>query len=111
MSISEGNIEDLLASATKNGMYLVNESNTAVLEEEYEEGLLLADKLCDTVDPETAPFDSKYKARKLLDDLCNKLEATKTIASLEQKREIIELMSRKIGILPLIFVMCFQILR
>lgn len=110
MSISEGNMEDLLASATKNGMYLVNESNTAALENEYDEGLLLSDKLCDALDPETAPFDSKYKARKILDDLCNKLEATKTIASLEQKRETIELMSRKIGILLFTFWICFQTL-
>lgn len=97
MNITEGNIEELLSSATKNGMYLVNESNTDALEKEYDEGIILVDKLCEVSDPETAPFESKYKARKLLDDLCNKLEATKTIASLEQKREIITLMSRKLG--------------
>ena len=97
------NMEDLLASATKNGMYLVNDSNTEALEKEYIEGIILVDKLCEMSDPETAPFESKYKARKILDDLCNKLEAAKTIASLEKNRNTIDLMARKIGKCILLF--------
>jgi hypothetical protein len=97
MNISGENIDELLASATKNGMYLVNDSNTDALEEEYEEGIITFDALCEVVDPETTPFDSKYKARKLLDDLCNKLEATRTIASLEKKSDVIHRMNKKIG--------------
>lgn len=94
---SATNIEELLASATKNGMYLVNDSNTDALEQEYVVGVVEADRLCEVVDPESSPFDSKYKARKILDDVCNKLEATRTIAQLENKRDIIVSMNRKIG--------------
>jgi hypothetical protein len=97
MNVSGENIDELLASATKNGMYLVNDSNTDALEEEYEDGIITVDTLCEVVDPETTPFDSKYKARKLLDDLCNKLEATRTIASLEKKSDVIHRMNKKIG--------------
>jgi hypothetical protein len=97
MNVSGENIDELLASATKNGMYLVNDSNTDALEQEYEEGIITVDTLCEVVDPETTPFDSKYKARKLLDDLCNKLEATRTIASLEKKSDVIHRMNKKIG--------------
>lgn len=94
---SATNIEELLASATKNGMYLVNDSNTDALEQEYLVGVVEADRLCEMVDPESNPFDSKYKARKILDDVCNKLEATRTIAQLENKPEVIVSMTKKIG--------------
>jgi hypothetical protein len=90
-------MEDLLASATKSGMYLVNDSNTDALVQEYDVGVVEADRLCEIVDPETNPFDSKYKARKILDDVCNKLEATRTIAQLESKRDLIVSMNKKIG--------------
>jgi hypothetical protein len=106
MNVSGENIDELLASATKNGMYLVNDSNTDALEEEYEEGIITVDTLCEVVDPETTPFDSKYKARKLLDDLCNKLEATRTIASLEKKSDVIHRMNKKIG---KAWVSCFSV--
>lgn len=98
MNVSSANVEELLASASKNGMYLVNDSNTDALEEQYEAGIIEVDALCEVIDPETTPFDSKYKARKLLDDLCNKLEATRTIASLEKKGDVICRMNKKIGI-------------
>lgn len=90
-------MEDLLASATKSGMYLVNDSNTDALVQEYDVGVIEADRLCEIVDSETNPFDSKYKARKILDDVCNKLEATRTIAQLESKRDLIVSMNKKIG--------------
>jgi hypothetical protein len=86
-------MEEVLASATKSGMYLVDDSNTKALEKEYEEGIVTADKFCEIQDPESTPFNSKYEARKILDNLCNKLEATKTIASLEKKRDVIKLMN------------------
>ena len=38
------------------------------------------------VDDEATPYASKYKARSLLDQLIAKLEATHTIAMLEEKR-------------------------
>ena len=94
---SATNMEDLLASATKSGMYLVNDSNTDALVQEYDVGVIEADRLCEIIDPETNPFDSKYKARKILDDVCNKLEATRTIAQLESKRDLIVSMNKKIG--------------
>ena len=97
MNVSGENLDQLLASATKNGMYLVDDSNTDALEKEYDEETIVVDKLCETIDPETAPFESKYKARTILDTLCNKLEATRTIASLEKKRDVVERMNRKIG--------------
>ena len=107
------NIEELLASATKNGMYLVNDSNTDALEEEYEVGVVEVDRLCEIIDPESNPFDSKYKARKIMDDVCNKLEATRTIAQLENKRDVIASMNKKIGdfisVLDAVFRMEFDI--
>ena len=97
MDVTGENLDQLLASATKNGMYLVDDSNTDALEKEYDEETIVVDKLCEIVDPETTPFESKYKAWTILDTLCNKLEATRTIASLEKKRDVMERMSRKIG--------------
>ena len=97
MNISGDNIDDILASAKQNGMYLVDESNTSTLEKEFDDCIIEVDRLCEIIDPEQTPFDSKYQARKILDNVCNKLEATKTIASLEKKRDVIALMNRKIG--------------
>jgi len=92
-----GNMEDLLSSAKKGGMYLVNDSDTEELEKEYDEGIITCDKLCEILDPESTPYLSKYEARKILDNLCNKLEATKTIASLEKRRGTMTLMDKKLA--------------
>ncbi len=90
-------VNEFLASAEKQGMFAVDGGTADALLKEYDETMVKVDKLCDVVDPETTPFDSKYKARKMLDDLCNKLEATKTIASLEKKRDVMDAMNVKIA--------------
>jgi DNA-binding transcriptional MerR regulator len=83
-------MDDVLAEATKKGMYLVDHNNTDPLLEEYEDAMMEADQLCDIADPVTAPFESKYKARKLLDEIINKLDATRAIASLERNTATID---------------------
>lgn len=90
-------VSEFLASAEKQGMFAVDGGTADALLKEYDESMVKVDQLCEVVDPETTPFDSKYKARKMLDDLCNKLEATKTIASLEKKRDVMDAMNVKIA--------------
>ena len=75
--------------ASDKGMYIVDHQNIEPLIEEFYDSLEEADKLCEVIDPEDTPFKSKYEARKILDKLANKFEATKTILNLEGKFDII----------------------
>ena len=81
--------EAISKAATEKGMYLVDHSNIVPLLSEYSETLAETAKLCDVTDPMETPYLSKYKARELLDSVANKLEATKTILSLEGKKDVI----------------------
>jgi len=82
----------LKLESQKAEMYLVDHENTGPLIEEFQTAISSADKLCDVIDDETTPFASKYKARTLLDQINSKLEATRTIAMLEKKKNLIEAM-------------------
>ena len=93
----QGNMDDILSEATKKGMYLVDHDNTGPLFEEYEDAMMEADALCEVNDPVTAPFESKYKARTLLDQIINKLDATRAISTLEKKTATIEQLDRRLA--------------
>ena len=90
-------MDDFLANASQQGLFAVDDKTAGVLLSECDSTMAKVDALCEVVDPETTPFESKYQARKLLDDLCNKLEATKTIASLEKKKDVMTAMSVKVA--------------
>lgn len=88
-------MEDLLQEAKEKGLFLVN-SEESTEEKHYEtviQALKEAETLCEINDPEETPYQSKYQARDLLDNVCKQLEANKTIASLEKKKEFIEFLS------------------
>jgi len=86
--VPQGNtIEEVVADATAKGMYCVDQNNPTGVHKEFEECCKEVDILCEIVDPESTPYISKYEARKKLDVMVNKLEASKTIASLEKKKE------------------------
>ena len=72
------------------GMYVVNQDDTAGLFTEYNNELRECDALCEVEDPVSTPYKSKYDARDRLNHLCNKLEANKTVASLEKKKNVIK---------------------
>lgn len=78
-------------------MYVVESDNIGALILEYEKEMKSADDLCEVADPETTPYKSKYEARELLDKICQKLEATRTIASLEKKVTVIEQMDWRLA--------------
>jgi hypothetical protein len=90
-------MESVLAEAANKGMYLVDHENTEPLFEEYDDVIAEADALCEVNDPENKPFESKYKARTLLDQIINKLDATRAIATLENKKEKVEQLDRRIA--------------
>jgi hypothetical protein len=83
-------MEELLLEAKEKGLFVVNSEQTEDnLEKEYLSRLKEAEELCEHIDPESKPFESKYKAREILDQLLKQLEANKTIASLEKKGDLI----------------------
>ena len=90
-------MDKILSEATQKGMYLVDHENMSELFDEHRQTLERANKLSDKVDDEKTPFASKYEARKLLDTICNKLEANRTICSLEGKRNDVEILNKKIS--------------
>jgi hypothetical protein len=78
-------------------MYAVNIENTEDLLTDYEVAIIEAQELVNKIDPEETPYTSKYEARTKLDEMCNKLEATKTVATLENKQYIIKEMGWRIA--------------
>lgn len=94
---------DIAAAAKSQGMMMVNSDETDALINECEEKIQEADELCDIVDPENKPFESKYKARDLLDKLLQRLEAARTVARLEAKRTTSEKLSQKIASIQVFF--------
>ena len=85
-------MNEFLSGAAAQGLFAVDEGTHEKLEKEMIDILKEVDKLCEKIDPEATPFFSKYEARKMLDTLCNKLEATKTIANLEKKKDVMDKM-------------------
>jgi hypothetical protein len=82
-------MEQLLSEAKEKGLVLVNseDSNETKLLSDYEKVSIEVEALLEIQDPENKPFESKYKARELLDQFLKQLEATKAIASLEKKSD------------------------
>jgi hypothetical protein len=82
-------MEQLLSEAKEKGLVLVNseDSNEAKLLSDYEKVSIEVEALLEIQDPENKPFQSKYKARDLLDQSLKQLEATKAISSLEKKSD------------------------
>lgn len=80
-------------------MYMVDHESTTELVKEYDAAVKKADELCGVQDPEETPYASKYTARELLDQVCNKVDATKTIASLEKKGRLMNEMAWRLACL------------
>ena len=89
MEVSGDNLDSFLEEAKGKGMHVVDNNKLADCYKDYEEQVSEADALAEVVDPEETPYLSKYKARDILDMLCSKLEANRTIASLEKNGEIV----------------------
>lgn len=89
----------LADEAGKKGMVLVDSNETDKLLSEFEEIVQEADELCEILDPESKPFESKYKARELIDKYLQRLEAARTIAKLEAKSDVSRQLSEKIAAL------------
>lgn len=89
--------EALVAEANQKGLTVVNTEEVDELIEELVGKVREADGLCEIVDPENKPFDSKYKARDILDKFLQRLEATRTVSRLEGKTAIVDLLSEKIA--------------
>ena len=86
-ALKEEDVSSFLEEAKQKGMYLVNDDSLGELLVEFTNTLKDADALTQVADPDTEPYKSKYKARELLDAIVNKLEATRTIALVEGKKE------------------------
>jgi hypothetical protein len=82
-------LESLSKVASEKGMILVDHENISPLMKEYEDSMVGVEKLCQVKDPDEKPYESKYKARDLLDQLINKFDANKTIMMLESKLDVI----------------------
>jgi hypothetical protein len=87
----------LAEEANNKGMVLVNSDETEALLNEGDEKVQEADDLCEIVDPESKPFESKYKAREILDKYLQRLEAARTVSRLEGKSEQSRKLSEKIA--------------
>ena len=76
-------VDLIVQEGKKRGMHVVSEESSELLLVEYENKVLEADRLGAIEDEVSEPFKSKYAARALLDELVNKMEATRTIAAVE----------------------------
>lgn len=85
------------------GMYVVNQEDGGEgVYAEFNKEVVECDALCDVADPEGTPYKSKYDARDRLNHLCNKLEANKTVASLEKKTSVLRQLDWRIAALQAI---------
>lgn len=92
-------MEEILSQAKEKGLYVVNseESTLERLESDYRNVVEKVDRLCEVIDPDEKPFQSKYEARDSLDEYLKQLEANKTIAKLENKVEIVDKLKQLIA--------------
>eukprot|EP01041_Mallomonas_annulata_P004246 gene4246-8442_t len=90
-------MENILLEASKKGMYVVDQENLKGLFAEHDQALEKVNGLSEVIDEEATPFKSKYEARSLLDTICNKLEATRTVSSLEGKKEDVKMLNKRIA--------------
>ena len=80
------------------GQYLVNQSDGGdAIFAEFNSEVAACDDLCEAADPVETPYKSKYAARDRLNHLCNKLEANRTVASLEKKISLIKQLDWRIA--------------
>ena len=89
MEVSGENLDSFLAEAKGKGMHVVDNNKLADSYKDFEAEVAKADALSETPDPDETPYLSKYKARDILDMLCSRLEANRTIASLEKDAKIV----------------------
>lgn len=82
-------IKELQQQAMDKGMVLVDSNATEALFTDCQAAVTQADALCEVINPENKPFESKYKARDLLDEIVKRFEATKAIATLEGNKDLI----------------------
>ena len=82
--MNSSNLDDVISEASSKGMYLVDHSNIDPLLQECDDLLMEVQDLCDKVDDDSAPHASKYKARTLVDNMINKLDATRSIAIVDR---------------------------
>lgn len=87
--MSSDNLDEFLEEAKGKGMHVIDNNKLADSYKNFEEEVAKADALSETPDPEETPYLSKYKARDILDMLCSRLEANRTIASLEKDAKIV----------------------
>ncbi|RYG94499.1 hypothetical protein EON65_57410, partial [archaeon] len=87
--MNSSHLEELQQQAKSQGMMLVDSSKTDDLFVDYDRVLVEADKLAEILDPENKPFDSKYKARDILEEMAKKLEANKAIAMLDNNTVLV----------------------
>lgn len=81
-------------------MYVVNQEDDGEgVYAEYAAEVRACDALCEAMDPVETPYKSKYEARDRLNHLCNKLEANKTVASLEKKKGVLKQLNWRIAAL------------
>lgn len=90
-------MDDFISEANKKGLQVVDHNNTERLEEDFSDKIAEAELLAEKDSTEAQPFEHKYKARELLDQLCSQLEATKSIAMLEAKKGVINCMNWRIA--------------
>ena len=84
--IDTSDLGRIVEEAQERGMHVVSEESSSLLFVEYENKVLEAGRLGAIEDEVSEPFKSKYAARALLDELVNKMEATRTIAAVEGKK-------------------------
>jgi hypothetical protein len=90
-------MDDLMNKAQEKGMFLVDHENIGPLVAEFEQTMKDAEKLMEVVDDDRTPYDSKYKARASLDEIVKKMEATRAIASLEKKKDLMQSLDVKLA--------------
>lgn len=92
-------MDTLLSQAAEKGLHVVDSEKMKDSFEDFDMEVQEADELCSVLDKEDAPFESKYKARDKLDALCNKLEANRTVAMLDNNKSLVKELNWRIALL------------
>mmetsp|Transcript_3688 Transcript_3688/g.5708 ORF Transcript_3688/g.5708 Transcript_3688/m.5708 type:complete len:356 (-) Transcript_3688:1085-2152(-) len=90
-------MDDFLSEATAKGLHVVDNNKLSESYADYDQILRETERLCEIEDPEETPYKSKYEARDLLDSLCNRMEANRTIASLEKNGDMVKELNWRIA--------------
>jgi hypothetical protein len=92
-------MDEFMQQASDQGMYCVNSADNSAIMAEFTETCEKAEELTAIVDPVETPYKSKYDARALIDATVNKMDATRTIASLEKNRATMQQMDWRLACL------------